>query len=195
MQDVHAKGAGSMRGKCSVVAWTCAVAGLAAAAWASPGMAAAFLDLSGIPGESTNEGHAGQIDILSHDLSLVVPPTTTGTGRGAARLSCPPVTLWKNMDASSLILAKKLIQGVHIPQAVLTFQKDGAEQREFYVIKLQEVFVTEFSQSSSADATRVLEKVVLKARKYEFEYRPQSTNGGAGGSIKMAWDCVTYDVF
>ncbi len=195
MQDVHARRAGTWRGRCSVVAWAGVVAAAAAMGWTSSAVAGAFLNVQGVPGESTNAAHPGEIDIVSHDLSLVVPPSTASTsGRGSGKVSCPPVTLYKYLDSASLILAKKLIQGVHFPQMVLTLQRDGGDHADYYVLTMKEVLVTEFAQTSSAEVSRGAEKVVLTARRYDFEYRPQSTSGAPAGVIKMGWDCVTYEV-
>lgn len=193
MQDVHSERARSTRVKYSLVASMCTVAALALAASPGAALAGAFLSLSGIQGESTNEQHKNEIDILSYDTSVALPPSTE-PNRPSSRLVCPPVTLMKNLDLASLVLAKKLVQGVHIPRGVLALQRAGANPSDYFILTMDEIVVSEFSQVTSADSSRVVEKVVLTARRYGFEYRPQSSTGGQDGVIKIRWDCATGEV-
>lgn len=192
MEDVHPERACAARGKHGVIACICALATVATTAWPGAVKAGIFLNLSGIPGESINERHKDEIDILSYDLSLIVPPTTD-PNRPSSRLICPPVTLLKNLDLASLVLAKKLVQGVNLPRGVLSFQREGPAPSDYFILTMDEIRVTEFSQVTSADSSRVVETVVLKARRYNFEYRPQSATGDQG-VIKTGWDCATGEV-
>ena len=88
---------------------------------------------------------------------------------------------------------KKLAQGVHIPRAVLTVQRSGAEQVDFYVLTMDEVFVTEVTQMSE-DPSHLSDKVVFTARRYNFEYRVQNPTGGSPEFVKFGWDCVTTSI-
>jgi type VI secretion system secreted protein Hcp len=193
MQDVHAGRAFATRGRCSLVAWSCAAVAIAAAGLAAPALGGAFLNLSGIEGESTNERHKNEIDVFGYDMSILVPPATS-PNRPTSRVTCPPVTLVKALDSASLILAKKLEQDISISQAVLSVQRDVGDARDFFILKMQEVKVAEFSQTTSVDVARIVERVVLTARRYDLEYRPQSTTGGNAGVIRTSWDCTTGEV-
>ena len=75
----------------------------------------------------------------------------------------------------------------------MTVQR-SAEQAEYYVLTMDEVFVSEVTQMSE-DPSHLSDKVVLKARQYTFEYRPQSDTGGSSGVVKFGWDCVTTETF
>jgi|KBSMisStandDraft_5_1062788.scaffolds.fasta_scaffold1526575_1 type VI secretion system secreted protein Hcp len=192
MQDVHEGAARPVRGTYSLIAWLCALVGLAAAAWPIAATAGAFLNLTGIPGESTAEGHKDEVVVLSYDLSLVVPPSTDN--RPSSRLICPPVAVLKNLDLASAVLAKKLLQGIFVQRAVLTLQREGANPLDYFLLTMDEVFINEFSQVTSADPSRVVEKVVFTAQRYGLEYRLQ-TNTGGQSIVKAGWDCKTGTVF
>jgi type VI secretion system Hcp family effector len=189
MQDVHEGPAWPVRGAYSHFAWLCGLVAVAAMAWPIAATAGAFLNLTGIPGESATEGHKDEIVVLSYDLSLVVPPSTD-PNRPSSRLICPPVAVLKNLDAASVVLAKKLVQGIHVQRAVLTLQREGASPFDYFVLTMDEVFINEFSQVTAADPSRVVEKVVFTAQRYTLEYRLQTSTGGQG-IYKSSWDCKT----
>ena len=174
------------------------VGALATAAAASvaipvPALADTFLKLDGIEGESTDEKHKNEIAVLSFTQSWINTTTVSGAGKG--KVQCGAITLMKNIDKSSPVLVKKTIQGVHISSGQLTFRSEGALPTEYYVIKLNEIFISEVTQMDSADPARIIEKVVLNARKFEYEYKPQDDTGGPGGSVKAGYDCATTSVY
>ena len=195
MPDRQARRAALPRGKRSLVAASHVMAAIAAAAaaWASPASGTAFLSVDGIAGESTDERHKGQSELLGYDLPIVAPPSST-TGNSRGKVSCPSVTLLKGFDAASLVLAKKLAQGVHLAQAVITLQRGGVDTSDYYIIRMREIMVTEVTQSSSADLSRVVERIVLAPRRWDFEYKPQTSTGDGGGVVKFGWDCVTTEI-
>jgi type VI secretion system secreted protein Hcp len=193
MQDVHEGAARPVRGTYSLIAWLCALVGLAAAVWPIAATAGAFLNLTGIAGESTTEGHKDEIVVLSYDLSLVVPPSTD-PNRPSGRVICPPVAVLKNLDLASAVLAKKLNQGIFLQRAVLTLQREGANPFDYFLVTMDEVAIIEFSQVTAADPSRVVEKVVFTAQRYGLEYRMQ-TNTGGQSIVKAGWDCKTGQVF
>ena len=157
-----------------------------------PALADIFLKLDGIEGESTDEKHKNEIAVLSFTQSWINTTPVTGAGKG--KVQCGAITLMKTIDKSSPVLVKKTIQGVHIPSGQLTFRSEGAQPTEYYIIKLSEIFITEVTQMDSADPARIIEKVVLNARKFEYEYKPQDDKGGTAGSVKAGYNCATSEV-
>jgi type VI secretion system secreted protein Hcp len=157
-----------------------------------PALADTFLKLDGIEGESKDDKHKGEIDVLSFTQSWINTTTVSGAAKG--KVQCGAITLMKNIDRSSPVLVKKTIQGVHIPSGQLTFRTEGSEPSEYYIIKLSEIFITEVTQTDSADPARIIEKVVLNARRFEYEYKPQDDKGGTAGSVKAGYDCATTTV-
>jgi type VI secretion system secreted protein Hcp len=155
----------------------------AIAALPGSALAGSFLKLTNITGESTNEMHRDEIDILTFTQSFVRVDVTFQAG-GFGKLQCGPITVMKNIDKSSPDLLKSVMSGKHIPQGILTFQKDGERPFEYYTITMDEVVVTELTQTD-ADPARIFEKLVLNARGYTFAYRSQD-----GTPVTFHWDCV-----
>jgi type VI secretion system secreted protein Hcp len=177
-----------------LLAGALATAAAASIAMPVPALAETFLRLDGIEGESTDEKHKNEIAILSFTQSWINSTTISGSGAGKGRVQCGAITLMKTIDRSSPVLVKKTIQGVHIPTGQLTFRSEGGMQAEYYTIKLSEILITEVTQTDTADPARIIEKVVLNARRFEYEYKPQDETGGTGGIVKAGYDCSTTSV-
>jgi type VI secretion system secreted protein Hcp len=167
----------------------CAILAATAIGAADAARADMFLKLSDIEGESTNARHSREIDVTGIILPIL---GSVPNGGGKGKASCPSLTVFKNLDKSSPILMKKLAQGVHIPQAVLTVQRSGADQVDYYVLTMDEVFVSEVTQVSE-DPSHLADKVAFNARRYTFEYRVQNATGGTD-FVKFGWDCVTTQI-
>jgi type VI secretion system secreted protein Hcp len=178
------------------------LAGALTATAAAPVPAAAddvFLKLEGVQGESTDARHKGEIDILSYTQTFTGPfaRSASGTGAGAGKTICGPVTLKKFVDVSSPDLILNVAIGLHIPTAVITFRRPGgANQPEYYRVTLEDVIVTEIEQTeskidaSNPAAARTIEKVSLIGRRLRFDYVQQTPDGRRGGTPKAGWDCV-----
>jgi type VI secretion system secreted protein Hcp len=169
-----------------------AMAATAAVAGPAPALAETFLKLGDIQGESTDSKHKGEIEVLSFTQSFVNTLSTVGGGAGTGKVECGAVTMMKNIDASSPLLLKGVATGQHFKDATITFRASerGAISPEYYVVTMSDVFVTELSQTDSADPNRIFEKLVLNARTFEFKYTPTTVKGSIGKPVTFKWDCV-----
>jgi type VI secretion system secreted protein Hcp len=170
------------------------LAGVLAAGVAAPAAADdVFLKLDGIRGESTDDRHRFEIDVLSYTHSLT-GAFARGTGSAAAaagKTICGPVTITKFVDASSPDLILNVANGKHIPKAVFTFRRpSSAKQLEFYKVTLEDVIITEIEQTDNKSG-RAAEKVSLIGRRFFFEYTEATASGSPGARPKSGWDCVS----
>ncbi|HUP96814.1 MAG TPA: type VI secretion system tube protein Hcp [Usitatibacter sp.] len=172
-----------------------AVAATAAVAGPAPVLAETFLKLGDIVGESVDSKHKGEIEVLSFSQSFINTLSLgTGGGGGAGKVECGPITMMKSIDSASPMLLKGVATGEHFPQAVITFRANdikSAAAPEYYVITMKDVFVTELSQTDSADPNRIFEKVVLNARSFDFKYTPTSVKGSLGKPVSFKYDCAS----
>src|SRR6267143_983565 len=104
----------------------------------------AFLKLDGIPGESRDAKHKGEIDILSFHWGV----TQTRARRGLADVQDFSVT--KFLDKSSPLLFASACHGDHIKQAVFTLRKAGGSPTDFYKVTMQDVLITRVAPGGSA---------------------------------------------
>jgi type VI secretion system secreted protein Hcp len=173
------------------------LAGALAAAAAAPMPAAAdvFLKLEGIPGDSQDDKHKGEIDILSYTQSFAnTAKIASGTTSGPGKLTCGAVTLLKNIDRSSVEFIRLVLTGGHVTKGVLTFRTPGGTPLEYYTITMEDVVVTSVDQVDNNDPALIIEKVSLLADRFTFEQQGQAT-GGQTQTTKFGWDCVANRKF
>ena len=195
MADVKDKQAVAGRFRRPLLRSVFAVAATAAVATPEAALAETFLRLGDIKGESTDQKHKDQIEVLSFTQSwtnTVELGSATG-GAGAGKVQCGAITLMKNIDKSSPLLLKGIATGQHFKDAVITFQSSDArlQSPEYYTITMTTVFVTELSQTDSADPNRIFEKLVLNAGAFEFKYTPTDVKGKVGTPVSFKWDCIS----
>jgi len=196
MPETQARKTVPTRIKRPLLAGALAVAATAIVAASGAALADTFLRLDGIDGESTDDKHKGEIDILSFTQSWINAGSTgAGGGGGVGKVVCGAVTLMKNIDKSSPQLLKYVVQGKHISDGMITFQGNGKQSPEYYTIRMSEIFVNELTQTDAADPNRIFEKVVLTAAKFEFEYRLFSDKGAVVTPVKAGYNCKTSESF
>jgi hypothetical protein len=107
MQNVQGRRIAASAARQRVGIGACAIVVLTAAAVADTARADMFLKLSGIEGESVNARHSREIDV-SGILLPILRPVPTGGGSERGKVSCPSLTVFKNLDKASPILMKSL---------------------------------------------------------------------------------------
>ena len=108
-----------------------------------------FLKLSGIDGESTDDKHKGEIEVLSFSWG-VSQTGNKGSGGGAGKVNFNDFSIIKTVDTSTPALMVACCSGQHIPEATFTARKAGKEQQEFLVIKLTDLLVSSVAPGGSA---------------------------------------------
>ena len=172
-----------------------AMAATAMVAAPVPAHAETFLKLEGIKGESQDSKHKDEIEILSFTQSFINNVEFgTGGGGGAGKVQCGAVTMMKNIDASSPLLLKGVATGQHFKEAVITFRSGNLKAEEYYVITMQDLLISELSQTDSQDPNRIFEKLVLNARTFEFKYTPTTVKGSLGKPVSFKWDCAANKI-
>ena len=143
-----------------------------------------FLKLSGIKGESVDDKHRGEIDVLSWSWGM-----STGTARvkkGTIAPKCiQDLQLTKLADTSTPQLIMSGVMGQPIKEGTLTMRKAGKDQQEYLVIKMTDILVSSYQTGGSAggDNDALIDSVVLSFSTIEGEYRPQRADGTLGTPV------------
>jgi len=171
-------------------AFACTAAAIPGAGFAASNI---FLQLDGIPGESTDARHKDQIDIASYSLGLTNTGTaasSSGAGTSAGKLACGALVLTKFIDKSTPPLIAAVAGGKHIKSGKLSFTATGPKGAvDYYVISLTDLAVTAIQQSETSGSPKVTDQVSLSVAKYAFEYQQVQSNGGLGQSQTVQADC------
>ena len=151
----------------------------------------AFLKLDGIDGESQDDGHKGEIDVLSWSWGGAATGSfDIGGGGSSGKASFQDISVTKYYDKASPNLMKKLADGTHISEATLFARKaGGSSAMELLKIKLKDVIITSVSLGGSGGDDRYVENVSLAFAEFEVAYQAQKNDGSKdGGEVKAGWN-------
>lgn len=170
---------------------------------ATPAAAASdiYLKIEGVPGESADAQHRGDIEVASWSFGATqssgprfggsaavgrsptgAPPAEPPAGPGAISVS-------KTYDKSSPKLAEACAQGKHFPSAILSVRKTGGGQQEYMTYELENVMISSYSLSGSgggASSGRPMESLSINYTK--ITYKAADDKSGAGAAGKAGYD-------
>lgn len=135
-----------------------------------------WIRIPGIPGESVNIDHRGEIDVSNYALTL---DTRTCT-----------VAVRKGLDSASPPLAEAAIRRTTLPSVVLTARKAGEGQKDFYTVTLTNASVSSVLASYTSGDNAPTEDVTFSARSLALSYKPQDAKGGLGAAITSTFSCA-----
>ena len=149
-----------------------------------------FLKIDGINGESLDEKHKDEIDVLSWNWEILQDSTMhAGSGGGAGKATVKDLTFDHSIDRASPNLMKYALTGKHIDQAVLVMRKAGGNPLEYLKLTMSDVIVTRVTPAGARDeAERSRETVSLSFAKVKQEYVVQNAQGGSGGAVTAGYD-------
>ncbi|MFL9964765.1 type VI secretion system tube protein Hcp [Paraburkholderia sediminicola] len=149
-----------------------------------------FLKIDGINGESLDDRHKDEIEVLTWDWEILQDSTMhAGSGGGAGKATVKDLTFEHWIDRASPNLMKYALTGKHIDQAVLVMRKAGGNPLEYLKVTMSDVLVTRVKPSGSRnDVERSLESVSLSFSKVKQEYVVQNAQGGSGGAVTASFD-------
>ena len=165
-------------------------------ALALPAQAASdiFLQVEGIPGESTDDKHKAWIEVLSFSTGVTQPgAAAAGAARAAGKVEIAPFTVVKLVDSTSPKLFINACNGKHIQKVVIEVASSGEKKQVFLKYTLSDVLVGSIrtSAAGASEATRPTEEVSFSFSKIEMEYTPQDASGKGGAPVKSSYDAAT----
>ncbi|HEX2222213.1 MAG TPA: type VI secretion system tube protein Hcp [Candidatus Limnocylindria bacterium] len=150
-----------------------------------------FLKIDGIDGESTDDRHKGEIDVLSWSwgVSQAGSPAVGGAGGGGAgKASFQDFHFVTRISRASPRLFLSSATGQRHAWAALSGARAGGSKNgEFLKYKLSDVLVTSV-QHSGGEGTTPTEQFSLSYSKFEVAYTPSTASGKIGPSIQAGYD-------
>jgi type VI secretion system secreted protein Hcp len=149
-----------------------------------------FLKIDGIPGESRDDKHKGEIDVESWSWGETnsVQPGGTGSGGGAGKVHVQDFNFTAKVSKASPSLLLACASGKHLKSAVLTARKSGKPQVEFLTFSLSDVLLSSYQTGGVEGDLVPTDSVSLNFSKIQVEYKEQKADGSLGASIKAGWD-------
>lgn len=127
----------------------------------------AFLKIDGIDGESTDQKHKGEIDVLSFSWGASQPGIATGhpVSRNA-KINITDLTFVKRLDIATPTLMQEAAVGGTFPTATLIARKAGESPHEFLKITMSDVIITSVSAAGNIQTDPLpLEQISLNFQK------------------------------
>jgi len=149
-----------------------------------------FLKLDGIEGESHDDKHKNEIDLLSWSWGESQTGTHAGGGGGGAgKVDMQDFHFVMGANKASPKLMLACASGEHIKKATLTCRKAGKDQQPYMTVVMSDLLVSSFQTGGSAHGNEVPnDQISLNYAKIEWEYKEQKADGTLGGAIKAGWD-------
>ena len=124
------------------------------------------------------------IPLISFSTSASNTATAPGT---TGKAVCGQVVVTKYIDTDSYAFLTDLFRGTVTPTMLITFDDNGTID---YSLQLDNVIVTEVSQSDAISLSQLTESVKFLAAKYVYRF-PTTTRTGTVTTRTFAWDCTT----
>jgi type VI secretion system secreted protein Hcp len=156
----------------------------------------AFIKLTDIPGESTDDKHKDWIEILSFNFGVSQPgagSASTGGGATSQRADFQNFSFVKTIDKASPKLALLCANGKHIDEVVMELCRAGGDKVKYYEIKMNKCIVSSvrLGGASQGGETLPLEEIALDYGKISWTYVQQKrADGSGGGQTGGAWDLM-----
>jgi len=148
-----------------------------------------FLKIEGVTGESADDKHPGEIDVLAFSWGMSQSGSMhVATGGGSGKVAVQDLSVTKWLDKASNVLAAKCCSGKHFTKATLVARKAGDTPVEYYKVTMEEVIVTSVSTGASQGEEMQTETVSLNFAKFKVEYTPQKGTGAKGAGNELGWD-------
>ncbi|MCL4134663.1 UNVERIFIED_CONTAM: hypothetical protein GTU68_031809 [Idotea baltica] len=148
-----------------------------------------FIKIAGIPGESQDKTHKGEIDVLAFSHGWSQSGTThMGGGSGGGKVSVQDLSFTKYIDKSTPKLMEKCFKGDHIDEATLVIRKAGGKPLEYVTYIMKDIIISSQSTGGSGGEDRLTENVTLNFGAIEYKYIEQTPQGGEGEKPDFKWD-------
>ncbi len=147
-----------------------------------------FLKIDGIPGESRDSKHKGEIELesFSWGATQALHPGGGGGG-GAGKVQMQDFHFVMSMNKASPKLFLACASGQHLKHATLVARKAGKDQQEFLVYKFTDVLVSSYQTGATQDDVP-MDQISFNFARIEIEYRAQKADGTLTPPEKAGWD-------
>ena len=155
-----------------------------------------FLQITGVPGESTDAKHKSWIDVMSWSFGESNPGSLqSGGGGGAGKVQMSDFNFMSRMSKASPKLFLACANGQHMKEAKLVGVHSGPMQQEYLTWTFSDVLVSSYQTSGSEGGDDVMDSVSLAFSKVRVEYKLQKADGSLDKAISAGYDLKSNKAF
>jgi type VI secretion system secreted protein Hcp len=149
-----------------------------------------FAKFEGIKGESTDDKHKDEIEVLSYTWGVTNASSAAGGGAAAGKTTFQDLLIVHKVDKASPLLMRACATGAHLKDATLTVRKAGGGQLDYLIVKLENVRVTSV-MTSGETGQAPSESITLDFSKIEVAYKPVKADGSLDAAVPFKYDMKT----
>jgi type VI secretion system secreted protein Hcp len=145
-----------------------------------------FLTLDGIQGESEDEKHKNDIQILSWSWGGSQTSSVAGTGgSGAGKVSLSDFSVMTYFDKSTPKVFKSICAGTHVKTGTMNAIKSGSDGKPYLKVDFKELFVTSLQISGSSEVPSVSISFSYNEIKIDYSTQNEQGNVTSTGAVTM----------
>jgi type VI secretion system secreted protein Hcp len=147
-----------------------------------------FAKIGDIKGESLDDKHKDEIDIMSFSWGLSQTGGVAGGGGSSGKVQFQDFHFTSKVNKSSPKLFLSCATGEHIKEATITVRRPGEQRQDYLVLKMSDVLISSYQTGGSAGDDRPTDQVSMAFAKVEYRFFPQDSRGMLEPPITAGWD-------
>lgn len=148
-----------------------------------------FLKIDGIEGESTDDTHKKEIDLVSWSWSETnAGSSASNGGLGSGKVDMKDFVFKMQTNKASPKLMLACASGLHIKSAILVCRKSGGSKLEYLKITFSDLLIASYVTGGSKDDVLPVDTIAFNFSKIQFEYTPQKADGTGDSKVASGWD-------
>jgi type VI secretion system secreted protein Hcp len=153
-----------------------------------------FAKIGDIKGESLDDKHKDEIEVLSLSWGVTNSGGIVSSGGGTGKASFQDLSFVHKIDKTSPVLMQACATGKHFKDATIVQRKAGKGQQEFLVVKMDDIVITGVTRTG-AGGDPAAETVSLAFAKIALEYKTQKSDGSLDAGIFFKYDVKAGKTF
>jgi type VI secretion system secreted protein Hcp len=151
-------------------------------------MADYFLKIDTVPGESLDDRHRDEIEVLSYSWGETnAGSVSVGGGAAVGKVHIEDFHFTALTSKASPKLMQLCANGKHLATAVFVRRKPGMARQEYLTFTFSNVTVSSYHVGGSTDDVPI-DEVSLAFAKVQMDYKPQKVDGSLAAAIHAGWD-------
>ncbi|QEG40601.1 Hcp family type VI secretion system effector [Roseimaritima ulvae] len=156
-----------------------------------------YLKIDGIKGESEDDKHKDEIEIIDFEWSEQQNSNfAQGGGGGGGKVKMENFKFRTFLNSASPALMQSCAEGKHIKDATFTCRKAGGGQKDYYKVTMEEIIVASCRisggngdiQEGGYVEGHPVEEITLNFGKIKWEYHPQKADGSLNSAKTGGYD-------
>ncbi len=146
-----------------------------------------FLKLDGIDGESADDKHKSEIQIMSWSWGASQVSSVAGTGgSGAGKADLADFSIMTYFDKSTPKLFKSICAGTHVKTGTMSAIKSGSDGKPYLKVDFKELFVTSLQISGSSEVPTVSLSFSYNEIKIDYSTQNEQGNVTSTGAVTFS---------